>query len=82
MSPRGRTVTALSILRILSARALSAQGAGNTFARLGHDVLREMAEVNTSDAHGSTTVLANTLAARFVAAGFPAAEVQVVGPAD
>lgn len=82
MSSRLRTVFALALLSALSCGPLAAQDAGSAFARLGRDVLREMIEVNTTDERGSTTALAGKLAARFTAAGFPAADVQVVGPAD
>jgi acetylornithine deacetylase/succinyl-diaminopimelate desuccinylase-like protein len=61
--------------------ALSAQQASLTpYQSLGRDLLREMVETNTEYSIGSTTKLANLLAARFRAAGFPAGDVQVVGP--
>ncbi|MEK6612912.1 MAG: M20/M25/M40 family metallo-hydrolase [Gemmatimonadota bacterium] len=82
MSSRGRNVFALALLSAGVGSLLVAQEGSSAPARLGRDVLREMIEVNTTDAHGSTTVLANKLAARFTAAGFPATDVQVVGPAD
>jgi acetylornithine deacetylase/succinyl-diaminopimelate desuccinylase-like protein len=65
----------------LCATSLPAQGNGGRPAleSLGTEVLREMIETNTTDQHGSTGVLARKLATRFVAAGFPAADVQVVG---
>lgn len=51
------------------------------FQKLGRDVLRELVETNTTWSAGSTTKAARLTAARFRAAGFPAADVQVVGPA-
>lgn len=50
------------------------------FQSLGRDLLKEMVETNTEYSIGSTTKLAESLAARFRAAGFPAADVQVIGP--
>ena len=44
-------------------------------------VLRELVGTNTDHDSGSTTVAAESLARRLVAAGIPAADVQVVGPA-
>lgn len=44
------------------------------------NLLTEMVETNTEHSTGSTTRLAESLAARFHAAGFPAVDVQVVGP--
>lgn len=82
MSSTRRALLGCLALAVTSA-ALQAQGpnGGGTEA-LGREVLREMIEVNTTALQGSTTVLAKKLAARFVAAGFPASDVQVVGPAD
>jgi acetylornithine deacetylase/succinyl-diaminopimelate desuccinylase-like protein len=50
--------------------------------RLARDVLRELVETDTTHDHGSTTAAAEALARRFRAAGFPAGDVQVVGPSD
>jgi acetylornithine deacetylase/succinyl-diaminopimelate desuccinylase-like protein len=47
--------------------------------QLGRDVLREMIETKTPTSVG-VTALSDKLAARFRAAGFPAADVQVIGP--
>lgn len=46
---------------------------------LAHDLLREMIGTDATSGHGSTTGLAEELARRFLAAGFPPADVQVVG---
>ncbi|MGN6738407.1 M20/M25/M40 family metallo-hydrolase [Dyella sp.] len=46
---------------------------------LAHDLLVQMVDTDTTSEHGSTTVLAEALAQRFLKAGFPAADVQVVG---
>jgi acetylornithine deacetylase/succinyl-diaminopimelate desuccinylase-like protein len=50
------------------------------YQSLGRDLLRELVETNTAVSVGSTTKAAELLAARFRAAGFPAGDVQVVGP--
>lgn len=44
------------------------------------DIFRELIEINTTDSSGSTTKAAEAVAARLKAAGFPAADVQVLGP--
>jgi acetylornithine deacetylase/succinyl-diaminopimelate desuccinylase-like protein len=59
---------------------LSAQQPQTTYQRLGRDILRELVETNTEHSIGSTTKAAELLAARFRAAGFPATDVEVVGP--
>lgn len=46
---------------------------------LAHDLLVQMVGTDTTSEHGSTTVLAEALAQRFLKAGFPVADVQVVG---
>ncbi|MBX6363813.1 MAG: M20/M25/M40 family metallo-hydrolase, partial [Gemmatimonadetes bacterium] len=58
----------------------AAQTAPASYRQLGHDILRELVETNTAYSAGSTTRAAELLAARFRAAGFPAADVQIVGP--
>ena len=66
-----------SVLAILIRCPAPAQEAPQTLAR---ELLREMVETDTTGEHGDTTPLANALAARFLKAGFPAADVQVLGP--
>ena len=56
------------------------QQSAATFHQLGHAILRELIEVNTTAASGSTTTAAEQLATRFRDAGFAAADVEVVGP--
>jgi acetylornithine deacetylase/succinyl-diaminopimelate desuccinylase-like protein len=48
---------------------------------LRRDVLRELVEINTSDSAGRTREAADAMGRRLVAAGFPAADVQVIGHA-
>jgi acetylornithine deacetylase/succinyl-diaminopimelate desuccinylase-like protein len=51
-----------------------------TFHQLGHAILRELIETNTTGSSGNTTLAAQQLQTRFTDAGFPAADAQVVGP--
>lgn len=71
---------ALAALVALPAAAPAQQSPLTPYQSLGRELLREMVETNTEYSIGSTTKLAESLAARFRAAGFPAADVQVVGP--
>lgn len=48
--------------------------------REARDILAEMIGINTSEVRGDVTPLAEKLAARFRAAGVPAADVIVIGP--
>lgn len=66
-----------SVLAVLIGCPAPAQEAPQTLAR---ELLREMIETDTTGEHGDTTPLANALADRFRKAGFPAEDVQVLGP--
>ena len=50
--------------------------------RLGRDLLRELIQTNTTHSTGNVTAASELMAARLVAAGFPKADVQVVGPSE
>src|SRR5262245_32876737 len=52
----------------------------NADNRLARDIFRELIEINTTDANGDTTRAAEAMARRLKAAGFPDADVQVLGP--
>jgi len=47
---------------------------------LARDIFKQLIEINTTDSSGSTTVAAEAMAQRLREAGFPAADVQVLGP--
>lgn len=71
---------ASAALLALPASAVAQQSSLTPYQSLGRDLLKEMVETNTEYSIGSTTKLAESLAARFRASGFPAADVRVVGP--
>ncbi|MDQ2665440.1 MAG: M20/M25/M40 family metallo-hydrolase [Gemmatimonadota bacterium] len=48
--------------------------------RLAHEVYKQLVETNTVDSVGSVTTAVEAMAARFRAAGFPAADVRVLIP--
>jgi acetylornithine deacetylase/succinyl-diaminopimelate desuccinylase-like protein len=60
-----------------AAPASPGDAASNTLARA---LLKELIEINTTDSAGNVSAAANAMAQRFRAAGFPAADVVVVGP--
>jgi len=45
-----------------------------------HDIYKQLIEINTVDSVGSVTTAVDAMAARFRAAGFPAADVQILTP--
>jgi acetylornithine deacetylase/succinyl-diaminopimelate desuccinylase-like protein len=51
-------------------------------AQLSRDIFRQLIEINTTDSVGSTTRAAEAMAKRLKDAGFPEADVQVLGPND
>jgi len=69
-----KTLLPLALVARIGAQQPSA------YHQLGRAVLREMIETNTTASSGNTTTIAEQLEVRFKDAGFPAADVQVVGP--
>ena len=49
---------------------------------MAHDIFKQLIEINTTDSIGSTTVAAQAMAKRLLDAGFPPADVTVLGPND
>jgi acetylornithine deacetylase/succinyl-diaminopimelate desuccinylase-like protein len=62
---------------VAGAAALAQQNPEDTLAR---DILRELVEIDTTARTGNTGKAAEAMAARLLAAGFPAADIQVLGP--
>jgi acetylornithine deacetylase/succinyl-diaminopimelate desuccinylase-like protein len=50
--------------------------------QLARDIFKQLIEIDTTDSVGSTTVAAQAMAQRLRDAGFPAADVVVLGPND
>ena len=72
----GLVVVALLLLSPLAAGAQPRTPEEQTFL----DIYRELVEINTTDSVGDNTKAAEAMAARLKAAGFPAADVQVLAP--
>ncbi len=70
---------ALSLLA-LSAVSLTAQSMLTPNEREAREIFRELIEINSSYKGGSTTPAARAIARRFLAAGFPASNVRLLGP--
>jgi acetylornithine deacetylase/succinyl-diaminopimelate desuccinylase-like protein len=70
-----------SAMTLLAVPAI-AQNSSADHQRLGREVLKELIETNTTHSSGSVTAAAERMAARLVSAGFPQADVQVVGGAE
>lgn len=50
--------------------------------QLSHDIFKQLIEINTTDSVGSVTAAAEAMAQRLRDAGFPAEDIQVLGPND
>src|ERR1700693_1346506 len=50
--------------------------------QLSRDIFQELIEIDTTDSVGNTTRAAEAMAKRLKDAGFPAADIQVLGPND
>ena len=64
------------------APAPAAPAADAPYDALAHDIFKQLIEIDTSDSTGNVTAAAEALAQRFRAAGFPAADMALLGPND
>ncbi|MBV9072827.1 MAG: M20/M25/M40 family metallo-hydrolase [Acidobacteria bacterium] len=48
--------------------------------QLAHDIFKQLVDIDTTDQHGNVTTAAQAVVDRLRAAGFPAADIQLVGP--
>jgi acetylornithine deacetylase/succinyl-diaminopimelate desuccinylase-like protein len=72
-------LTPISVLLLAAAIAVSAQSLPNDAK--ARDIYKQLIEINTTDTPaGNVTKAAEAVAARLKAAGFPAADVHVIGP--
>ena len=69
----------LILISLLAFAGLQAQDS-DTANRLARDIYKQLIEINTTDSVGSTTVAAEAMAKRLRDAGYPASDVQVMGP--
>jgi acetylornithine deacetylase/succinyl-diaminopimelate desuccinylase-like protein len=73
-------MTRTYLVVVLSSLALVSAQPGPHDAR-AREIFKELIEINTTDSVGDNTKAAEAMAARLKAAGFPAADIQVLGPA-
>src|SRR5580700_8087740 len=67
---------------LLISGVLSGAAIDDATRQLSRDIFQELIEINTTDSVGNTTRAAEAMAKRLRDAGFPAADVQVLGPND
>jgi acetylornithine deacetylase/succinyl-diaminopimelate desuccinylase-like protein len=79
MKIRGVMLAALLVSVATLSGEVFAQ-ANDAANRLAREIFQQLVEINTTDSVGSTTVAAEAMAARLRDAGYPASDVQVLGP--
>ena len=67
---------------VLLLASLWAEPLDQATRKLAHDIFQQLIEINTTDSVGSTTIAAEAMAKRLLAAGFTAEDVKVLGPND
>ena len=72
----------LAVLALFLLAPMARAQTDDVTRRLAHDTFKQLIEINTTDSVGSTTVAAEAMARRLRDAGFPAADVVVLGPND
>jgi acetylornithine deacetylase/succinyl-diaminopimelate desuccinylase-like protein len=70
------------IVILVCVSVLAATTIDDATRRLSHDIFDELIGINTTDSVGSTTAAANAMAKHLLDAGFPPADVKVLGPND
>ena len=77
---RVRFPFALAVLPLLMMAPVLRAQIDDATKQLARDIFKELIEINTTDSVGNTTVAAQAMAKRLLDAGFPASDVQVLGP--
>jgi acetylornithine deacetylase/succinyl-diaminopimelate desuccinylase-like protein len=72
----------LAIATLLLLGSLGAAPLDEATRKLSRDIFQQLIEINTTDSVGSTTVAAEAMSKRLLAAGFAAEDVKVLGPND
>jgi acetylornithine deacetylase/succinyl-diaminopimelate desuccinylase-like protein len=62
------------------AHAANAAGPNEATLRPGHDIFKQLIEINTTDSVGSTTIAAAAMAQRLLEGGFAAGDISQLGP--
>src|SRR6266853_458723 len=81
---RGKGFVLFSFLLLCSLFFLPASPAqvDDATRKLSYDVFKQLIEVNSTDSVGSVTAASEAMAQRFRDAGFPGADIQILGPKD
>ncbi len=80
MQLRNAWVVIIALATILAAGAAVRAQVDPATKQLAHDIFKQLIEINTTDSVGNVTTAAEAMAQRLREAGFPADDVQVLGP--
>ncbi|HTW64324.1 MAG TPA: M20/M25/M40 family metallo-hydrolase [Bryobacteraceae bacterium] len=69
-----------AVAALLFAQLLTAATLDDATRQMARGIFQQLIEINTTDSVGSTTIAAEAMAKRFLAAGFAAEDVKVLGP--
>ncbi len=72
-------VRLLAVVALMAGKCFSAT-LDEATKQLSRDIFKELIEINTTDSVGNTTTAAEAMKQRLLTAGFPAADLQVLGP--
>lgn len=70
-----------AVAALLVSATLEAQ-VDDATRQLSHDIFQQLVEINTTDSVGNVTTAAEAMAQRLRDAGFPASDIQILGPND
>ena len=82
MKSAGSMSSAVVVLLLLWVSSLCSAQIDDATRQLSHDIFKQLIEINTTDSVGNVTTAAEAMAQHLRAAGFPAADIQVIGPND
>lgn len=71
-----------TVAAILACSVAGAASLDSNDRQLAHDVLKQLIEINTTHSVGSTTLAAQAMEDRLLAAGFPKQDMTILGPND
>ncbi len=77
-----RILVATLALTVTSSRSAPAQQLSPADRQLSRDIFKQLIEINSTDSVGSVTAVSTAIRQRLLAAGFPAADLQLLGPND
>ena len=70
----------IALLALLFSPFIASAQTLDAHQQLAHDIFKQLVDIDTTDEHGNVTTASQAVVERLQAAGFPASDVQLVGP--